>query len=247
MEKKKKISDSELRLILLLLSVLLLAAAYFLVYNRTVTAAQDLEAQNEIDQATVDRLEAMVAVRAQVEAETEQLRQNIKEIVAKYPSDLTTEKAISIVQNIENASGVEYPSVNFRMGNLLRDFSYPNEETNLIPTGYYAGLSMNYAVSYAGFKEMMTYIYGLRDRMTVPTVSMTYDHVTDMVSGSVTMNLYYLTNTGKEYNAPEINDIENGVDNIFGGAVGVAPVQEEETADETEADAETETAESAEE
>lgn len=240
MEKKKKISDSELRLILLLLSVVLLAAAYFLVYSKTVTAAEELEAQNDIDQATVDRLEAMVAVRAQVEAETEQLRQNIKDIIAKYPSDMTTEKAISIVQNIENASGVEFPSINFRMGNLVRDFSYPNEETNLPPAGFYSGLSMNYTVNYAGFKEMMTYIYRLNDRMTAPTVSMTYDQVTDMVSGSVTMNLYYLTNTGKEYIAPEIHGIENGVYNIFGGAVGVAQGEENGTTDETDDESATE-------
>lgn len=234
MEKKKKISDSELRLLLLLLSIVLLAAAYFLVYNRSVTAANELEAQNEIDQATVDKLEAMVAVRAQVEAETEQLRQNIKDIVAKYPSDMTTEKAISIVQNIENDSGVDFPSISFRMGNLVKNFSYPNEETNLPPSGFYSGLSMNYNVNYAGFKEMMSYIYRLNDRMTAPTVSMTYDKVTDMVSGTITMNLYYLTNTGKEYIAPEIHGIENGVYNIFGGAVGVVQEEENGTTDGTD-------------
>lgn len=221
MEKKKKISDSELRLLLLLLSVVLLAAAYFFVYDRNVKAAQELEAQNETDSATVAKLEGMVAVRAQVEAETEQLRQNIKDIIAMYPSNMTTEKAIDVLQNIENNTGMDVPNVSFMMNNLLMNFTYPSEETGVPPTGYYASMSMSYTASYANFKRMLAYIASLQDRMTAPTVAATYDQVTDMVSGSITMNLYYLTDTGKEYVAPVIPGIEKGVESIFGAGDGI--------------------------
>lgn len=237
MDKKKKISDSELRLILLLLSVVLLAAAYFFVYDRNVKAAQELEAQNEIDRATVARLEGMVAVRAQVEAETEQLRQNIKDIIAKYPSDMTTEKAITILQNIENNTGMDVPNVSFLMNNLLMNFTYPAEETNIPPTGYYASLSMNYTASYGNFKQMLAYIASLKDRMIAPTVSVTYDQVTDMVSGSITMNLFYLKDTGKEYEAPVIYDIDKGVESIFGAGDGIV-INPENDESEGEEDAE---------
>lgn len=220
MDKKKKISDSELRLILLLLSVVILAAAYFFIYDRNVKAAQELEAQNEIDSATVARLEGMVAVRAQVEAETEQLRQNIKEIVAKYPADMTTEKAIYVLQNIEDYTDLDVPNVSFMLNNLLMNFNYPSEETGIPPSGFYASMSMNYSASYADFKHMLAYIASLQDRMTAPTVSATYDRVTNLVSGSITMNLYYLRNTGKEYVAPVIPGIDKGVTNIFGDGEG---------------------------
>lgn len=237
MDKKKKISDSELRLLLLLLSVVLLAAAYFFVYDRNVKAAQELEAQNEIDRATVARLEGMVAVRAQVEAETEQLRQNIKDIIAKYPSDMTTEKAITILQNIENNTGMDVPNVSFLMNNLLMNFTYPAEETNIPPTGYYASLSMNYTASYGNFKQMLAYIASLKDRMIAPTVSVTYDQVTDMVSGSIMMNLFYLKDTGKEYEAPVIYDIDKGVESIFGAGDGIV-INPENDESEGEEDAE---------
>lgn len=221
MEKKKKISDSELRLILLLLSVVLLAAAYFFVYDRNVKAAQELEDQNKIDSETVARLEAMVAVRAQVEAETEQLRQNINDIVAKYPADMTTEKAITVLQNIEDYTGMDVPNVSFLINNLVMNFTYPSEETGVPPSGYYASLSMNYTASYAHFKNMLAYIASLQDRMTAPVVSVTYDQVTDMVSGSITMNLFYLRDTGKEYVAPVIPGIDKGVESIFGAGDGI--------------------------
>ena len=239
MEKKKKISDSELRLLLLLLSVVLLAAAYFFVYDRNVKAAQELETQNEIDRATVTKLEGMVAVRAQVEEETEQLRQSIKEIVAMYPSDMTTEKAIDVLQNIENYTGMDVPNVSFMMNNLLMNFTYPSEETGIPPTGYYASMSMSYTASYANFKRMLDYIAALQDRMTAPTVAATYDQVTDMVSGSITMNLYYLTDTGKEYVAPVIPGIDKGVDSIFGAGDGIVlDIQNGENDEENEDESE---------
>lgn len=236
MDKKKKISDSELRLILLLLAVVLLAGTYFLVYDKSVKAAQELEAQNEIDSATVARLEAMVAVRDQVEAETEQLRQNIKEIVAKYPADLTTEKSIEVLQNIENYTGMDVPNVSFLMNILLMNFTYPAEETNIPPTGFYASMSMNYTATYANFKNMLAYIASLQDRMTAPTVSVTYDQVTDMVSGSITMNLFYLKDTGKEYIAPVIPGIDKGVESIFGAGDGIV-LDAQDDVDEGEEDA----------
>ena len=227
MKKKKALSDSELRLILLLLAVLLLVAAYFLVYKRSTAAAQELEAQNDIDSATVRTLEAMVGRREQVEAETEAMRQNIKDIVAKYPANLTTEKAIVIVQDVENFTGVEVSSVSFLMGNLLMNFTNPSEETNIPPIGYYSALSMNYTANYDGYKRMMAYIGNLEDRMTAPTVSATYDQVADMVTGSITVNLYYLMNTGKEYEAPEITNIDKGVESIFGAGEGTVAQPED--------------------
>lgn len=234
-KKKKALSDSELRLILLLLAVLLLAAAYFLVYSKSVAAAQELEAQNEIDSATVRTLEAMIDRREQVEAETEALRQNIQDIVAKYPADLTTEKAIVILQNMENATDVEISNVSFLMGVLLMNFTNPAEETNIPPTGYYSAFSMGYTVSYDGYKQLLDYMSRLEDRTIAPTVSATYDQVSDMVSGTITMNMYYLMNTGKEYEAPEIIGIDKGVESIFGAGEGMTEQTEgEEDAEDAE-------------
>lgn len=234
-KKKKALSDSELRLILLLLAVLLLAAAYFLVYSKSVAAAQELEAQNEIDSATVRTLEAMIDRREQVEAETEALRQNVQDIIAKYPADLTTEKAIVILQDMENFTGMEVSSVSFLTGVLLMNFTNPAEETNIPPTGYYSALSMSYTASYDEYKQMLDYMSRLEDRMIAPTVSATYDRVVDMVSGSITVNMYYLTNTGKEYEVPVIHGIDKGVESIFGAGEGMAEQTEgEEDAEDAE-------------
>lgn len=221
MKTKKKLGDSEMKLILILLALLLLAGAYFLIYKKSTAAAELLEAQNVTDRATVSELEDMERRRAQVETETEEYKQMIRNIIEKYPPNVTTEKAISIVQNAEDYSGIHFAGIGFSMRNLVLEFTQSSEEVPEIPVGYYAELTLNYSVNYQGFKDILAYVGTLEDRMTVPAVTASYDPATDMLSGSITIDMYYLDNTGKEYEPPVIPNIEKGVDSIFGAGEGL--------------------------
>lgn len=233
--KKAKISDSEIRLIILLVSILMLAGSYFLGFRRFTAAAQELEAQNDVDQATVSSLESMVGRQAQVERETEELREEIANIVAKYPSDLTTEKAITIVQGLVDYSEAEIPNISFRMGTLLMQFKESIDTGSAAPAGYYSSLSMSYAATYDGMKRMIEYVNSMTDRSTVPSITATYNESTDMISGTFTMSMYYLQNTDREYEAPSGSGSGKGVDTIFGGGrgAGAPAVNEAGAEDET--------------
>lgn len=221
MKNKKKISEAELKLILILLALLLLAGAYFLIFRRSTAAAELLEEQNKVDRQTVSNLEDMERRRAQVETETEEYKQLIRDVIAKYPSDVTTEKAIAIAQAAEDYAGIHFTGIGFTMNNLVLAFTQSSEEVPEIPVGYYSELTLNYDVNYQGFKDIFAYVSSLEDRMTVPAVTASYDPMTDMLSGSITINMYYLENTGKEYVAPVIPNIEKGVDSIFGAGEGL--------------------------
>lgn len=239
MKNKKKISEAELKLVLILLALLLLAGAYFLIFRKSVAAAELLEEQNNTDRITVSNLEDMERRRAQVETETEEYKQLIRDVIDKYPPDVTTEKAISIVQAAEDYAGIHFTGIGFTMNNLVLEFTQASEEVPEIPIGYYSELTLNYDVNYQGFKDIFAYVSNLEDRMTVPAVTASYDPTTDMLNGSITINMYYLENTGKEYVPPVITNIEKGVDSIFGageGLVSNVPEGEEETEGEEGAD-----------
>lgn len=219
---KMKLSNSEERLLLLLLALILIAGSYFFIFNKSVTKAAEIEASNEEKRQKVAELEMMVDRQAEVEAQTAECNRLVEEIIAKYPSDVTTEKAIAIVQEVENMSDMHVSSISFLMDNLIGDITALNataETVQSIPAdakvGYYAALSMNYDASYEGFKEMVAYISGLKDRVTIPSISATYDNETDRLAGVITIHLYYLTNTGKEYEEPEISGIGRGSENVF--------------------------------
>lgn len=220
--KKVNLSNSETRLLILLLALILIAGSYFFIFNKCTTKAAEIEISNEELSQTVTQLEAMVDRQEEVEAQTAECNRLVEEIIAKYPSDVTTEKAIAVVKEIENMTDMHVSSISFLMDNLIGDIAALNaaEETvQSVPAdakvGYYAALSINYDASYKGFKEMVDYINGLKDRVTIPSISVTYDNETDRLAGVITIYLYYLTNTGKEYEEPEIRGIGNGVENVF--------------------------------
>ena len=222
--KKLKLSNSEARLLFLLLALILLAVSYFLIFNKCVKKAEEIEALNEENRTKVEKLEMMVSRQAEVEAETAEMERIIEEIIAKYPSSVTTEKAIAIVQEVENEVEVHVSNISFLMDNLLGDIAASenttedgtvqavSEDANI---GYYAALSMNYEADYEEFKKMITYINGLKDRVTIPSISATFDNETGLLSGVITVHMYYLTNTGKEYEEPEISGIGKGTEKVF--------------------------------
>lgn len=222
--RKVKLSDSEVRLLLLFLAILMFAGAYFLSFQRNMERAEEMEAKNETDRAYVEMLESMVARRPLIEAQTEEYRQTVMDIIAKYPSDVPTEKAIEIIQQIEDRVGVHMGSISFSVGNTVADLgvgAWTEDEDGQVvlmdvpSVGYRDTLGMSYDADYRDFKELVAYIGELADRTTIPSITASYDSVTGKVSGSITINMFYLTATGKEYIAPDVTGKRKGVSNIF--------------------------------
>lgn len=216
-----KLSDSEKRLLLLFLAVLMFAAAYFLSFQRNIDRAEEIEAQNVEDQAYVDLLESMVARRPQIEAQTLEYRQTIEEIIAKYPPDVPTEKVITIIQELEDRTGVTVNNISFSMDNIIVDLSTSAVaddgaySAGVYSVGYRDTIGMTYYATYSDFKRMISYINGLSDRTTIPSITAVYDSDSGFVSGVISINMFYLTDTGREYEVPEITGNRKGVQSIF--------------------------------
>ncbi len=279
---KIRLSDSEKKLLLLLLAILLFVGSYFIGFRRSTAAAEAIEAENAKNRQLIGQLENMVNRQEEVQEETKAAAQAVEDIKAKYPSDMTVEKAVAVVQEMEDATGVEVADISFVMNNLVMAFSEVAQQPDPDPAaaaaaaaagqtepqaaeqtegqagtpqegqpaGYYAALTMNYQAGYENLKKMAEYVRGMQDRATIPTISAAYDSETGRLTGTMTLNLYYLTETGREYEPPQFPGIGAGVSDIFksgAGSVVSNDSQESgsendqgETDDGTEADAETE-------
>lgn len=256
MKKKIEVSDSDKRLLFLLLALILIAGAYFLVFQKYTAKAAAMEETNAADREEVQKLENMAAREDTVRQETDDLNRHVEEIIAKYPADVTTEKALAIVKNMEDSTGIKITQTSFLMDNLVvnlsegtaadesvsadasaentdtaaaesaentdtADTAAPAEGTALAKddiVGYYSALTMNYEASYDDFKKMVAYIKTFEDRMTITAVSSSYDNETGLLSGTLTINMYYLTGAGKEYEAPQVDGANKGVSNLFGSS-----------------------------
>lgn len=207
--KQRKISDREMKLLLLLAALLLLAISYFGVFQHFSEEAEVLETANVEDAAALSKLQAMAAREEEVRQETEDMNRKREEIIAKYPVDVPQEKAIYLVQELENTSGAAVTSISFLMENAVASTLWQQ------PQGYYDSLAISYEASYDSLKKWVLAVEQHTDRMTIPSVTAAYDEETGNLKGVITVNMYYLTGTGKEYQPPVIDGVRKGTSDIF--------------------------------
>ena len=269
---KIKISDSDKRLLIIFFAIVLLACSYFFVFNKGMNKASELEAQNAEDRAKVQQMQMMEAALPQVKENIQKMKQQKEDVVAKYPSDMTTEKAIESLQDYEDhSSDFHITDITFAMsmpmgvttdttadsatdssdattdatdsstGDATTDVTdgstdnaasdttggttdgtegTASTEGTAVVAGYYASIGIRYEASYTGLKEMIAYVNAFKDRTTITQFTAAYDDATGKLSGEMTLNMYYITNTGKDYVPPVFDFMPKGVSNIFGNTIG---------------------------
>lgn len=265
---KIKISDSDKRLLIIFFAIVLLACSYFFVFNKGMNKASELEAQNAEDRAKVQQMQQMEASLPQVKEKIENMKQTQADIIAKYPSDMTTEKAIESLQDYEDhSSDFHITDITFAMrmplvgaadttaadsstyaadsstetadgaADSAADDTSATTDTTAdtqstedgtddaatdasVVAGYYASIGIRYEASYSGLKEMIAYVNEFKDRTTITQFSATFDDATGKLTGEMTLNMYYITNTGKDYVPPVFDFMPKGVSNIFGNTMG---------------------------
>lgn len=252
MKNKIKLSDSDKRLLIIFLAIVIIACSYFFIFSKEMSKAQDLEASNMTDSATVQQMEQMEAGLPTVRKNIKNLKAKEKKIIGNYPSDMKTEKVIETLQAIEddNEGDFHISEITFLMNNPLiadtatdttgdgstadtstdsTDTTASTESTEAADTtdnsssasqsvsGYYASIGIKYKASYLGLKDMINYVNEFKDRTTITNFSATYDSSTGGLTGEMTLNMYYLMNTGKDYVPPIFDYMQKGTDNIFGG------------------------------
>lgn len=262
---KIKISDSDKRLLIIFFAIVILACSYFFIFNKGMTKASELEAQNEQDSAKVQQMQQMEASLPQVKENIENMKQTQADIIAKYPSDMTTEKTIESLQDYEDhSSDFHITDITFAMrmplvgaadtttadssadtadettdgaADSAADDTSATADTQSAGdgtddaaadasadtmgnvTGYYASIGIRYEASYSGLKEMIAYVNAFQDRTTITQFTTAFDDATGKLTGEMTLNMYYITNTGKEYVPPVFDFMPKGVSNIFGKTI----------------------------
>ncbi len=266
---KIKISDSDKRLLIIFFAIVILACSYFFIFNKGMTKASELEAQNEQDSAKVQQMQQMEASLPQVKENIENMKQTQADIIAKYPSDMTTEKTIESLQDYEDhSSDFHITDITFAMSMPLvgaADTTAAGSSTDTADettdgttdsaaddtsattdttvdtqstgdgtddaatdasadttgdvAGYYASIGIRYEASYNGLKEMIAYVNAFQDRTTITQFTAAFDDATGKLTGEMTLNMYYITNTGKEYVPPVFDFMPKGVSNIFGKTI----------------------------
>ncbi len=93
--------------------------------------------------------------------------------------------------------------------------SGPAPEQGATPVLYSRTVSLSGQTDYDGFKNALRFVVDNIDRSKL-VVNASYDISTGMLQTSMNIDRYYATGTGKAYIEPEINNVIQGTENIFG-------------------------------
>lgn len=238
-----KISKRDQKLLLCAGGILIAVIAYFFGFRNLSSKNETLEYDNSQLANEVAELELLDARKEQYQADAEEMRRIIAEIVSQFPSEVREETAIMYAYEMENEADISVNSMSIQPKNRLyamestreaiigrTEESGQAEEGQTDGTGddgaslslYTVTLSMDYTVSYTGFKDIVDYIQKDADKRNVESVTLSYDTETGNLLGSMVVNLFALQGNDRAYEEPYIPSVPIGNTNPFGtsGASG---------------------------
>lgn len=81
---------------------------------------------------------------------------------------------------------------------------------------YVSTVSIDFKVSYEGLKKSIDFIHRSREKKNIKNLKLVYDMETGNLSGTMEINMYHLTDTGRSKPKPAIAGVSVGTKNIFG-------------------------------
>ena len=199
--------------------VVLMVAATLLIYNFVFTPKQEETELVQQETAKLSKREGelrshfLSLQRYRSGIEEEHQKQDI--IIAHFPQTICEENEIMFIDNIEKTYDAFFTSLGYGHFTPFAEFS--NDVINSHLVAQNITLSGNYAGTYQGLKDIITYVNNQQERMIINNISASYDTTTGLLSGSMDFTMYVVNGSDRIYTEPFIEeDIRTGRHNIFG-------------------------------
>lgn len=225
--ENKKSNGNDVKAFFLVFILVIIAAvlAYFYLFMPLAEKRNTLLTENhDLDERLIN-LKNMAVDEDLFKIGINESNKTIKQVMNHYSAGNTPEKSIMMIDGLEQKVGIRLPNLSFSQPEVISTVKMPLVTENADGTYtivYYdvnllrETLSTNYACTYEQLKKMIDYINAYPERMNIDSISVTYDSETNGLKGNVTLNLFAVTGTGKEYTEPNISGLSMGTDNIFG-------------------------------
>ena len=215
-----KVSKRDLYLLLALAGVIIAFCAWNFGFKKMNAKTETLRNDTATIQAEIDKYSAVKNNIDIYQKGIEDATNKIAGTLRKFPSDVLVEDVVMLGRELEKNVDSTYVS-SASLGSKLNIFtaqSVPADATSA-PVTYQlfkTQVGMAYTTSYKGFKEMLDYINGHANRMSMDSYSLSYDSATGLLSGSANVDMYCVTGTDKAYVEQNLSGVKLGTDNIFG-------------------------------
>lgn len=219
---------NEIMLLLIVFGILALLGTWQFIYKNNQTKAQEISAQNEELQKTVDRLEILNGKKPEYTAAIELMKAADDLIIDSFASGVRVEDQVMYLYNMEliDANDVRVPTVNLQAaqivpyaGTLTTEEGYELQDEGI--GMYRLETTVGITTTNNGLKNVLNYIYGMDSVKSVTGVTLTTGQ-DGYLTGNMKLDFFYLTGTDVPYVEQNISGVSTGTTNIFGVLNGSA-------------------------
>ena len=224
-EKKNNSNDIKVFFLVLVLVVLAAVVSYFYLYMPMVEKRNDLIKENYDLEVRLINLKNLTTKQNDYIKGINESTEKIQSVLNKYSAGNTPEKNIMMAMLMEERVEIRLPNLSFTQPGVITSVQMPivtESASGKYTIQYYdvnllkETMTTNYVCTYEQLKKMIDFINAYPERMNIEAITNAYDSETKGLKGNLTLNLFAVTGTGKDYQPPKIDDLSVGKDNIFG-------------------------------
>ena len=229
MKKDRKIksagmSDRDKNLLFIVGGILLVVLVIQFGFRNFLAENKEQKATKAALEAELKELDVIQKNEKEYTAQTEEWKKKTKEYYKEFPAMVKARDQILYASDMEKRyDSLRITKVSMEAGELVAE----NQEAGL--SIYGVPEILEFTVSYSQLKDWLHRIPKEEERKSINEMVLTLDEASGNLVGDIRMKQYYMLGTGEEYQPAEINDVQKGTDNIFGGASGIAPEDVQQT------------------
>ncbi len=243
---KYAITKRDAAILIGLFGILCLAAVYYFVYLGYKDKTAALKGENDALQSRVDVLQSISDQQTELVETTKSNNESAEKIMERFPSNIYEEDIILFTQSLQEFAPFEaIPSIGIGApaqayafedikaqtdeevrGYIPGESSDEDEEggengeengevLGQLPSLFSRGCTISGSTDYDGLKNAIRFIVDNDERCNM-VISANYDISTGMLVANINYSKYFVTGTDKPYIEPDIFNVVQGTDNIFG-------------------------------
>ncbi len=232
-----KLSDRDKKIILAIIFIAIVVLPIFLFIRPKNDDIKNLDSELVTLNERYNYLKELDGKRPFYESEIERLNNERTNLVKGFAKGILQENTIMFLRDAELSFPISMSAEKFG------DYNTTVVDSEL--TALTTSTSVSYSCDYAQVKDFLDYIFAYPDKMTIPSINMTYNGNTGKISGTFVLSEFAFINDEESVKVHDIPKIDKGGNEaIFADVLTVIETPEEleeEAVEEAEADTETET------
>ena len=222
-----KISEKDKKLLMVLLAFGILACAYFF-GNQKLTALTDKYQQ----ETTILKVKQKDLVdknkdREKYIKDTETFKNTSNVIFSNFSSGTSQDASLDFLNKIEMITGTWIKSTTLSDTSQIYTFGSVNSTNpsssgvkvySTDMAGFKTTLTLTYEAKYSQWKSLINFVNNYYSKNSIESIAMSFNEVTGLVSGTMTLSTYAITGSQRPFVAPKFNG-QIGTDNIFNSSL----------------------------